>query len=514
MSNTSYPNVLASALATSWHMLPSSLESTVLPVVQRIANGEVAQMRSEWLQNQGLTEQDARAQMEERQTWGRLDSDGNPIIFTGGSRIKFTGQSTAIVPINGPIFKRANIFMMFSGGTSADMLRSAVKQLLEMDTIKNVVLHVDSPGGSVNGLVLATNALRVLAQNKNMLSVADDLNASAAFMLSSVAPILVNPSSITGSIGTIAVLENRARQLEAEGRDIFVVRSKPSRMKSVPNSFEPVTDKGLEEVQSAVDKHFGDFIKAVSLNMGITMNEAIEKAAEGRTFEGEQAIEAGLADGEGTLESAVEQLETKSERRMFAFIGAMFEKYFGTPQAANPPEELIDVVPSENSDQSTKQDNESMSNENPELAALKAELEEKNTRIQAIEEEKAADAIATKQAANRIFVEALQEEGRIKPLHAERLNAVLNAVDGIEGAIEFSEADAKVEESVGDSIRAFLETLEPIISLGNEDSPALTKADLDASPFKTAQLLQQMVREGKANSPAQAMNILRSNAAA
>jgi capsid assembly protease len=512
MSAPSHPTVLAHALNQQWHMLPDALENTVLPIVRAIAEGTIHEMRARYLETKGVTHDEALQALAERKLIGRIDSEGNPVIYTGGSRVKFMG-TTAILPIHGTIFRKANFFMYFSGGTSSNMVISAANQLAQMDNIENVVLDVDSPGGSVGGLVLATAALRRMTEAKNVISVSEDLNASAAYMLSSVAPIMVNPSSITGSIGTIGVLQNVARKAANEGYDIRLVRSTPSTLKAVPNSIEPLSDEGIGIIQRSVDKHFNDFIKAISLNKGISMDDALELAGKGEVHDGEEAIKAGLADGVGTVASTVEEFEASNNRKMFAFMGEQFQQLkalisgsAGNEAAADLTANQPETVMSNSTEAPAVEANQDSTTE---INELKAELEAAKAELAEKEAKAAEESKANAEAENKEFVAGLAKEGKIKPMHASRLEALLNSLQDADD-IAYVSGTQQVEESPAAVLRGFLNALPPVVPLNEvDDSDPVTVATLEGDSGALAKQLRQVIENGDAKSPSEALRLLK-----
>jgi ClpP class serine protease len=58
----------------------------------------------------------------------------------------------AIVPVVGPIFRRANLFTELSGATSLDIVGNDLRVAIDNDEVRGIILDVDSPGGQVNGI--------------------------------------------------------------------------------------------------------------------------------------------------------------------------------------------------------------------------------------------------------------------------------------------------------------------------------------------------------------------------
>jgi signal peptide peptidase SppA len=286
-----HSNVISSLENSAWYSTPEQAEQ-IRRVAEGITMGEVARLRAEFEQSELAFRKSAPA-------------DGyDPSLV----RIK---GSTAIVPIIGTIGKRMNLMTAFSGGVSTDMLASTFRALAADSRITNVILDVDSGGGSVQGVELATRALRELSKVKNTIAVANDMMCSAAYYIASAAnKVYVTPSSTVGSIGVLMMLVDKSKQLADTGVSVKIVRS--AEFKALTTGMEPITDEAIKKCEETVNKYHGDFVNAIAINRNITMEQA-EQLADGRTYEGVDAVEAGLADGEMTLEEVVETVEANAD---------------------------------------------------------------------------------------------------------------------------------------------------------------------------------------------------------
>lgn len=229
------------------------------------------------------------------------------------NQVVLLSNGVALVPIRGTIAPKMNMMQAMSGGVSAELLVNTFDALAEDTRVRSVVLDVDSPGGSVMGVEEARQALVRLRDKKPVRAVANYMIASAATYITTAAhKTFAQPSSVTGSIGTIATFESESRRLEQEGIDVTIIRS--GKMKAVPHSAEPLSEKGLELLQQRVDKWTARFYNALSENLGISMTEAEKMAQEGKTFEGaDESIEAGTATDAGGLVEAVEDAGAELE---------------------------------------------------------------------------------------------------------------------------------------------------------------------------------------------------------
>jgi signal peptide peptidase SppA len=219
------------------------------------------------------------------------------------NEVILTENGTAIVPMRGTIAPKMNLMSAWSGGISAEMATRTFRALASDERVKQVILDIDSPGGSVLGLEDARKALIELRDKKHVRAVANGLMASAAYYIGSAAQdIYVNSSTMIGSIGTIATFTSESRRLEDEGLDVTIVRS--GKLKAVPHPAEPLSDKGLELMRDDVEKFVNEFYQAISENLGISMSKAKKLANDGAIEYGNDAVDAGLANKEGDLEAA------------------------------------------------------------------------------------------------------------------------------------------------------------------------------------------------------------------
>lgn len=218
---------------------------------------------------------------------------------------------TAIVPIRGYIHKEVTWSSVFGRTTSSAALAHVARALKSDPDVKGVVLRVNSGGGSVRGLEVARRELIKLRDAKPVLAIADDVMGSAAYYLGSAAnAVHVTPSSAVGSIGTIITFKNYAEALKAAGIKDVTVRS--AEFKNIANQSEPITDKAIKELTRAATKYHNDFVSALVENLDITQEQA-ENMADGRTFEGTEAVDAGLAEGEASVDDLIAQLEANAE---------------------------------------------------------------------------------------------------------------------------------------------------------------------------------------------------------
>lgn len=215
-----------------------------------------------------------------------------------------SGGSIAVVPVSGMIVRRASLFTMIFGGTPTDALVSTIRGLVADDSVSGIVLSVDSPGGTVDGLSEAANEIFRMRGSKPIVTLADTLAASAAYWLGSQADeLVVTPSGFVGSIGVYTVHSDVSKSLEMEGIDVTLISA--GKYKTEGNPYEPLTDEARAAIQSRVDNIYADFVAAVARGRDVRPSDVRNGFGEGRVVGAKEAVRLGMADRIGTLGDAV-----------------------------------------------------------------------------------------------------------------------------------------------------------------------------------------------------------------
>jgi ClpP class serine protease len=213
----------------------------------------------------------------------------------------------AIVPVSGPIFRYANLFTDVSGATSIETLARDFRTAVDDPSVKSVVLEIDSPGGQVAGVSEFAEQVRAAAALKHVIAYVSDLGASAAYWIASAASEIV--ARDTARLGAIGVV------LRAVGgnKDEIKFISSQSPNKHAP----PDSDAGRGQYQAEVDKLADVFIAAVAEYRGVSVEAVTHDFGRGGVLVGQEAVNAGLADRLGSLESVIDELNAQPVSRGF-----------------------------------------------------------------------------------------------------------------------------------------------------------------------------------------------------
>src|SRR5580704_14701078 len=116
-----------------------------------------------------------------------------------------SGGKVAVIPIIGVISHRASMIAEISGpgaGTSIQRIKGQFREALQADDCKAIVFDVDSPGGSVDGVMELASEIYAGRKQKPITAVCNSMACSAAYWLASAASeVVITPSGQAGSIG-------------------------------------------------------------------------------------------------------------------------------------------------------------------------------------------------------------------------------------------------------------------------------------------------------------------------
>lgn len=233
---------------------------------------------------------------------------GRPLVNEPQRRYEIV-DGVAVIPVEGVMAKRMNLFSQISGGVSTEMAARDIRAAAADPAVHSIIEMYDSPGGAAEGLQLMIDAASEARRNgKRVVSLASGTMASGAYWTGSAAEKVYIADSITqvGSIGVVAThRDTSGAQAQTGVRLTDVVAGK---YKRIASSNGPLTDEGRQSLQEMVDYLYSVFVAAVASHRGMTAERVLADMADGRVFIGEQAIAAGLVDGMSTLDQLVAQL--------------------------------------------------------------------------------------------------------------------------------------------------------------------------------------------------------------
>jgi protease-4 len=178
-----------------------------------------------------------------------------------------------------------------------------LKTFTEDDTIKAIVIRIDSPGGAVAPSQEIYDQIKEAKKKKKVLISMANLAASGGYYIASQGDkIIANPGTLTGSIGVIMEIPNVEDLMRKIGIKNDVIKS--GLHKDIGSMYRDISPEDRQLLQGLLDDVHEQFIKAVA--EGRKMNyEKVKQLADGRIFTGKQAKENGLVDELGGLEYTI-----------------------------------------------------------------------------------------------------------------------------------------------------------------------------------------------------------------
>lgn len=226
--------------------------------------------------------------------------------------------STAIVNMKGPMIKDAGYWSYYGFAGTRDTSQALQAAVMD-DDIESILWVIDSPGGSVDGLVELADTVKQVAAIKPITVQVDGMMASAALYAASHATaIYAGQRDLVGSIGTRIMLYDYSEMFKEAG--IKAIPIDTGEHKSAGAMGTEITEAQQEEFQRIANGYFSDFKQVVTQGRNVS-GEDFDLLADGRVFfANEEPIDFGLIDGVQPLQETVNQLvkPTQSHRQTAA----------------------------------------------------------------------------------------------------------------------------------------------------------------------------------------------------
>ena len=224
-----------------------------------------------------------------------------------GDRIAPQGGSVAVLPLFGVLAPRMDSMTRFSGGTSLEGFADRFDEAMANDEVRAIVIHVDSPGGSVQGThELATRIFEARGKKKIIASVEGTIASAAYWVACNADEIVISPSGVAGAIGVFAI-HTEVSKAEAEA-GITRTIVKAGKFKAEGNPHEPLSEDAERHMQAMIDENYGRFVEAVARARGVNEKQVRTGMGQGAVLAAEAAKSVGLVDRIGTLEQVLGEL--------------------------------------------------------------------------------------------------------------------------------------------------------------------------------------------------------------
>ncbi len=188
--------------------------------------------------------------------------------------------------------------------SEADAVLEDLRQFAQDESVKAIIVRIESPGGAVGASQEIYRELKKIAHQKPVIASMGSVAASGGLYVALGAQkIVAAPGTLTGSIGVMIQIPNIRKLLERVGIEATVLKSGP--YKDTGSLLRPLTKEEKRLLMETIRDVYAQFVRAIAESRGIP-EEEVKRFADGRVFTGKKAKELGLVDVLGNFEDAVD----------------------------------------------------------------------------------------------------------------------------------------------------------------------------------------------------------------
>lgn len=221
-------------------------------------------------------------------------------VFVFDNDVSSVSGKIVVIPINGMITLNGGGSLL-SESVSGQAIVDKINTAIEDDSVKGIVLEINSPGGTVLGSKIVAD--KVKSVDKPVVAVITEQGTSGAYWIASQADaIVVDDLSIVGSIGVLGSYLDFSGLLN--DYNITYQRLVAGDYKDISSPYKEMTIEEEEFVQERLDAIHEYFIKDVASGRKMSY-EDVADLSEGLFYLGFEAKDLGLVDYVGDREYAI-----------------------------------------------------------------------------------------------------------------------------------------------------------------------------------------------------------------
>ena len=278
--------LVAEFLATPWALMPERL-SALATVISRWSQGAPASDAAMFQVQTDRVLRDTR-----RQTSAAI-----------------SGGGIAVIPIYGVITQRGNMVDDVSGPgmVSTQIVTQMLRQAVADDAVSQILLDIDSPGGSVYGVSELGDAILSARARKPVVAIANSLAASAAYWIGSQAgEFYVTSGGEVGSIGVWQAHQDYSKAMDEAGVKTTLISA--GKFKVEGNPYAPLDEEAQGFMQSRVDDYYAAFTKAVAKGRGVPITQVRDGMGQGRVLGADAALAQNMVDGIASFDQVLSKM--------------------------------------------------------------------------------------------------------------------------------------------------------------------------------------------------------------
>lgn len=290
---------------------------------------------------------------------GNFDKSANFKNLKSHSKINrqknFSKNRIILLSLNGVIEPSADSGNFFCSASSAEELLKSLKELEKDNSVKGIIIKINSPGGTVALSQNIYDKIMELKKNIPIVVSMEDIAASGGYYIASAADrIVAQRGTLTGSVGVIMSSMDFHQLLE----DKLSIKSnviKSGKFKDLGSGLRQMSNEDKALLQGIINDSYHQFVADIIKSRVKRQDkytapkkelsaENLFKYADGRIFTGNQAYEYGFVDAIGNVEVAHKMISTMAKEKFklaenelpldeYTSFGGLFDLFFGTTES-------------------------------------------------------------------------------------------------------------------------------------------------------------------------------------
>jgi len=241
----------------------------------------------------------------------QADEEGNKLNLLG-----YAQYQAILPPVYEPKANQPHIALIHGSGEilagnqpviaiGGDSFSKLLAQALTDDTIKAVVIRLDTPGGSAFASEkIRQQVLALKSAGKKVVVSMGSVTASGGYWIASAADAIVaSPSTLTGSIGIFGMYASADKALQKLGIHNDGVSTSPLSSLTPTRALDPEL---AEIMQMGIEHGYQQFLQVVAQGRNMSVSD-VDKIAQGRVWTGVDGLNNGLVDKLGNLNDAINE---------------------------------------------------------------------------------------------------------------------------------------------------------------------------------------------------------------
>jgi protease-4 len=219
-----------------------------------------------------------------------------------------------LVDISGVISSKEQGRGLFGGRASmVSRVREELEKASKDERVRGVILRLNTPGGTITASDIIYQEIKRFKRERKLPVVACmmELATSGGYYVATAADTIVaHPTTVTGSLGAIAIKFNAEGLMEKIGIEDETIMAGDK--KDLFSPLRPLTEEERVIIQDMLNEFHQRFISLIAENRKTLSLEQVKPLADGRVYTADQALKNGLVDEVGYLDDVIEMVKGKA----------------------------------------------------------------------------------------------------------------------------------------------------------------------------------------------------------